>query len=128
MLLRGDPDASPTPGKVQAQHINTCVPPPPVACPQLPPSPRLPWFLHQRFLHRCALLFQLPHPRAPQGFFNNDFFIVASSLDVQSPCWCGRPSDSGGRHVKGEHVKEAANAAFQGAGKKGMLRRAATRT
>ena len=33
MLLRGDPDASPTPDKVQAQHINTCVPPQPVACP-----------------------------------------------------------------------------------------------
>ena len=28
MLPRGDPDASPTPDKVQAQHINTCVPPP----------------------------------------------------------------------------------------------------
>ena len=27
---RDDPTASPTPNKVQAQHINTCVPPPPV--------------------------------------------------------------------------------------------------
>ena len=54
MLLRGEPDASPTPGKVQAQHINTCVPPSPVACPELPPSPRPPRFLHRRFLHRCS--------------------------------------------------------------------------
>jgi len=56
MLLRGDPDASPTPDKAQAQHINTCVPPPPVACPQLPPSPR------------------------PQGFFISGFFIAARSF------------------------------------------------
>jgi len=49
---------------------------------------------------------------------NSGFFIVARSLDVRSPCWCGRPSDSGGRHVKGEHVKDAANAAFQGAEKR----------
>ena len=28
MLLHGDPDASPAPDNVQAQHINTCVPPP----------------------------------------------------------------------------------------------------
>jgi len=28
-------------------------------------------------------------------------------------CWCGRLSGSGGRHVKGEHLKNAANAAFQ---------------
>jgi len=27
--------------------------------------------------------------------------------------WCGRPSGSGGRHVKSEHVKDAANATFQ---------------
>ena len=26
---------------------------------------------------------------------------------------CGRPSDSGGRHVKGEHIKDAANETFQ---------------
>ena len=76
----GDPDASPTPDKVQAQHINTCVPPPPVACPQLPPSPRPPRLLHQRFLHRCALFFQLPHPHAPKGFFINGFFIAARSF------------------------------------------------
>jgi len=43
--------------------------------------------------------------------------IVARSLDVRSPYWCGRPSDSGGRHVKGEHVKDAANADFQEAEK-----------
>ena len=43
-------------------------------------------------------------------------------------CWCGRPSGSGGRHAKGGHVKDAAIAAFQGAKKKGMLRRAATWT
>jgi len=41
--------------------------------------------------------------------------------------WCGRPSDSGGRLVKGGHVKDVANATYQGA-KEGMLRRAATRT
>jgi len=29
-------------------------------------------------------------------------------------CWSGRSSGSGGRHVKGEHVKGAVNAAFQG--------------
>ena len=39
---RGDPDASPTPDKANAQHISTCVPPPPVACPQLPPNPTPP--------------------------------------------------------------------------------------
>ena len=42
---RGDPDASPTPEKAQAQHIYTSVPPPPVVCPQLPPPPRPPRFL-----------------------------------------------------------------------------------
>ena len=57
-----------------------------------------------------------PSPR-PQGF---------CSLNVRIPCWCGRPSGSGGRRVKGGHVKDAAIAAFQG--KKDMLRRAATRT
>ena len=48
-----------------------------------------------------------PSPR-PQGF---------CSLNVRIPCWCGRPSGSGGRHVKGEHVKDAANADFQEAEK-----------
>jgi len=43
----------------------------------------------------------------------NSFFIVARSLDVRSPCWCGRPSDSGGRHVKGEHVNDAAQGAVE---------------
>jgi len=45
-----------------------------------------------------------PSPR-PQGF---------CSLNVRIPCWCGRPSGSGGRHVKGEHVKDAANVTLQG--------------
>ena len=46
--------------------------------------------------------------RGDPDAINNGFFIVARSLDVRSPCWCGRPSGSGGRHVKGEHVKDAA--------------------
>ena len=91
MLLRGDPDASPTPDKVHAQHINTCVPPPPAACLLLPPT-----------------------PMPSKGLFINDFLIVARSLNVRSLCWCGRPSCSGGRHVKGEHVKDAAIANFRG--------------
>jgi len=71
----------------------------PAACPNCPPTPR------------------------PQGFFINGFFIA-----MPSTLWTfERPSDSGGRVAKGRHVKDAANAAFQGA-KKGMLRRAATRT
>ena len=55
--------------------------------------------------------------RGDPDAIKNDFFIAARSLDVRSPWWCGKPSDSGGRHVKGEHVKDAANAAFQGAEK-----------
>ena len=51
--------------------------------------------------------------RGDPGAINNGFFIVARSLDVRSPCWCGRPSDSGGRHVKGEHVKDAAQGAVE---------------
>jgi len=49
----------------------------------------------------------------------NSFFIVAPGAlwTFGTLCWCGRPSGSGGRHVKGEHVKDAANAAFQGAKK-----------
>jgi len=46
--------------------------------------------------------------RGDPDVINNGFLIAARSLDVRSPCWCGRPSDSGGRHVKGGHVKDAA--------------------
>jgi len=61
---------------------------------------------------------------------------VSSSTDYSSPralwtfkvlCWCGRPSGSGGRHVKGGHVKVIFKRQNPGA-KKSMLRRAATRT
>jgi len=76
---RGDPDASSTPDKVRAQHINTWVPPPPAACPQLPPT-----------------------PTPPKGFFINGFFIVvARSLNVQNPLlvrqaqWQWRPTREG---------------------------------
>ena len=63
-----------------------------------------------------------PPPPRPQGFFINGFFIVAPGAlwTFKALCCCGRPSDSGGRLVKGGHVKDAANAAFQGA-KKGIL-------
>ena len=53
---RGDPDASPTPDKAHAQHINSCAPPPPVACPSCSPP-----LLHQRFLH-CRTLFGRSKP------------------------------------------------------------------
>ena len=49
-------------------------------------------------------------PSAPCETRANGFFIVASStfLTFETCCWCCRPSGSGGRHVKGEHVKDAA--------------------
>jgi len=48
----------------------------------------------------------------------NGFFIVAAVATsalwtFEALCWCGRPSGRGGRHVKGGHVKDAANAAFR---------------
>ena len=63
----------------------------PVACPQLPPTPTPPKVSSSTVSSRQAL------------------FECVKSL-----CWCGRPSDSGGRLVKGEHEKDAANATSQG--------------
>ena len=84
MLLRGDPDASPTPDKVQAQHISTCVSPPPVACPQLPP------------------------PHAPQGFFINGFFIVVQGAEKRYAAARGDPDAS----PTPDKVRSAAKAAL----------------
>ena len=72
MLLRGNPDASPTPDKAQARHHPW--PAPNCPHPHAPqdffingffivarsfsnwPTPRPPGFLHQRFIHRRALV------------------------------------------------------------------------
>ena len=80
---RGDPDASPTPDKAQARHINTCVPLPPVACPQ---------------------------PHVPQGFL------------MQQAQWQLRSTREGRAH------KGRGERGLSGGRKKGMMRRAATRT
>ena len=79
----------------------------PLACPQLPPTSTPP----KKGSSSAA------SSSSRQGLFECLTPFVG----------CGRPSDSGGRVVKCEHVKDAANAAFQEA-KKSMLRRAATRT
>ena len=98
------------------------LPPPPPPPPPTPPpsSPNI---------YTCGLPPTAPHPHAPKVFFINGFFVVAPSalLTLETICWCRKPSGSGSRHVKGEHVEDVANAALQGA-KKVMLRRAATRT
>jgi len=85
---RGDPDASPTSEKVHAQHISSCVPPPPVACPNCPPPPRPSRFLHQRFFCRRALFerskpfVSAAGPVAPFAFFAASYFAPIRSSSV----------------------------------------------
>ena len=51
--------------------------------------------------------------------------VVAAVVVVVVVCWCGRPSDSGGRHVKGGRKGRGERNL---SGEKGMLQRAATQT
>jgi len=60
------------------------------------------------------------HPARPM---RTAFSSLRQALFERSKpfCWCGRPSGSGGRHMKGEHVKGTANATFQGAKKRALV-------
>ena len=64
------------------------------------------------------------HLQAVEPRRQNRFSVAHGDPDA-SPTPEKVQAKSGGPHLKGEHVKDAVNAAFQ---EKGMLRRAATRT
>ena len=68
-----------------------------------------------------------PHPHAPKFSSSTASSSLRAIWTFEALCWYGRPSGSGGRHVKGEHIKITFKRRNPGA-KKGMLRRAATRT